>query len=634
MPLLDTRLFNHQLTLFLPGAARQPELYRCLAGRSLPIRSAPHRQSRYQTTTVMAAEAPVGGWNSPITSELITSKSIRLGAARAGPDGLVYWLEGRPTEGGRSVLVRRNADGKIEDVTPPANSGFNVRTRVHEYGGGEYCLGKDAVYFSNFKDQRLYKQTLGKSPQEPKALTPESGAKLRYADAVVDEARGRLIAVQEDHTGQGEAKNNIAAIDIESGKATVLVSGQDFYSNPRLSPDGTKLAWVCWDHPNMPWDDTFLYSADVAKDGSLSNHRKVAGGKDESTLQPVWLPSDDLVYISDRTGWWNLYLDQGPDKEAKAILPLKAEFGSPNWVFGIQNYAALPDGRLVAIDSDPQEAGAKLMIVSPETGKSETLKAPYSSFGSLTLSAGHLVTVGGSPTKPGEVCYLEIKDSKPGEWVCLQKSTDLEIDVGYLSAPEAIEFPTENGKTAFMNYYAPKNKDFKLPSGEKPPLLVKIHGGPTAQASTGFNLALQFWTSRGASHYGVADCGLLAQETHKFESRYLDSLIGPYPQEKATYDKRSPINSIDQFSDPIIFFQGTEDEVVPPNQAQIMYDNIKAKGIPTALVMFEGEQHGFRGSIPIRRALEGELHFYGEVLGFKAPMSPDLEGFDIANLKK
>lgn len=661
----------------------------------------------------MATEAPLGDWVSPVTTELITGKSIRLGAARAGPDGLVYWLEGRPTEAGRSVLVRRNAAGAIEDVTPEASSGFNVRTRVHEYGGGEYVLGKDAVYFSNFKDQRLYKQSLGKTLSAPDAITP-ADAGLRYADAVVDEKRNRLIAVQEDHSGKGEAVNTVASVDLQTGKATVLASGKDFYSNPRLSADGARLAFVCWSHPNMPWDDTFLYVADVASDGSLSNERQVAGGKDESTLQPVWLSDNTLIFISDRSGWWNLYKDQGPGKEPWHILQVPAEFGSPSWVFGIQNYAALPDGRLVADYSDPSSAGSELIIIDPATGETVGVKSPYSSFGSLSVAGGKLVTVGGSPTRPSEVAVLDFKSdiatAGSEQWTSLKRAIDVDIDVGYLSAPEAVEFLTENGNTAFMNFYAPKNKDYKLPDGHKAPLLVKIHGGPTSQASTGFNLAWQFWTSRGysvadvnyggstgygreyrnrlrgswgivdvddccnaarhlaqqgkvdpkrlcitggsaggyttlaalafkdvfragASHYGVADCELLAQETHKFESRYLDLLIGPYPQDKKTYEQRSPIRSIDGFTDPIIFFQGTEDEVVPPNQAEVMYEAIKKKGVPTALVMFEGEQHGFRGSNAIRRALEGELYFYGAVLGFNAPMSEDLESFNIANLK-
>ncbi|CAL5220350.1 g2347 [Coccomyxa viridis] len=671
-------------------------------------------RTRPQTIVMAAKEAPVGTWETPITSELITSQSIRLGAPVVSGDGSVYWLEGRPTEGGRQVLVRRDPSGTISDATPGVDSGLNVRTVVHEYGGGDFLVGDGAVYFSNFKDQRLYKQAVSPSVQPPEPLTPEG--KLRFADGILDATRQRIITVQEDHSGSGEAVNTIAAVCLSSGESIVLASGNDFYSNPRISQDGARLAWVTWNHPNMPWDDTELWVADVSADGSLSGQKKVAGGKDESVMQPLWSPSGDLTFISDRSGFWNLYTEHSGS--VKALLPMQAEFSSPAWVFGIHSYQILPDGRLILVYSDPKKAGSSLAILDGD--RLRELSTPYSSYGSLSIGQTGdklvLATVGGSPTQASEVALLivdgvdQLLSAKPSQWETLRKSSKVEIDEGFLSAPSAVEFPTEGGLTAFMNYYPPKNKDFQLPPGEKPPLLIKIHGGPTSQASTAFSLGIQYWTSRGyaiadvnyggstgygreyrnrlrknwgivdvddccnaathlakegkadeqrlcisggsaggyttlaclafkhvfsvgVSHYGVADCELLAQDTHKFESRYLDSLIGPYPAEKELYKQRSPINFIDSWRTPTAFFQGDEDKVVPPNQAVIMYDGLKDKKITTALVMFKGEQHGFRTSNAIRRALDGEFFFYGKVLGMPgAKMPDDLEPIPIANL--
>ncbi|CAK0782907.1 hypothetical protein CVIRNUC_006102 [Coccomyxa viridis] len=661
-----------------------------------------------------AKEAPVGNWETPITSELITSQSIRLGAPIVGADGSIIWLEGRPTEGGRQVLVRRDPSGDVHDLTPGVDSGLNVRTLVHEYGGGDFLVGEDAVYFANFKDQRLYRQAISPSMKPPEPLTPES--KLRFADGILDAKRGRIIAVQEDHSGSGEAVNSIAAVSLSSGQSTVLAGGNDFYSSPRLDKDGARLAWVTWNHPNMPWDDTELWVADVSADGSLSGQKKVAGGNDESVMDPLWTPSGELIFISDRSGFWNLYSER--DGQPKALLPMQAEFGGPAWSFGARPYQILPDGRLLLVYSDPKKAGSTLAIL--DGARLQELSTPYTSFGSLSLgtAGGKLIlaTVGDSPTKASEVAVLtvdgpeQLLSAQPAQWEVLRKASKEEIDEGFLSAPSAVEFPTEGGLNAFMNYYAPKNKDFKLPPGEKPPLLIKIHGGPTSQASTAFSLGIQYWTSRGyaiadvnyggstgygreyrnrlrknwgvvdvddccnaakhlaqegkadeqrlcisggsaggyttlaclafrhvfsvgVSNYGVADCELLAQDTHKFESRYLDSLIGPYPEEKALYKERSPINSLDTWKTATAFFQGDEDKIVPPNQAIVMYDSLKDKKVTTALVMFKGEQHGFRTSNAIRRALDGQYYFFGKVLGIpNTKMPDDLEDIPIANL--
>eukprot|EP00884_Botryococcus_braunii_P000599 jgi/Botrbrau1/1053/Bobra.0076s0019.2 len=667
-------------------------------------------------TAASGMAAPVGSWESPITSELITSQSVGLGSPTLGDDGLVYWLEGRPTEGGRTVLVRGRPGGPTEDVTPGVDSGYNIRTRVHEYGGGASLVSGSYAYFANFKDQKWYRQQLQPSIGAPEVLTTVDG--YRFANAIADPLRNRLIAVREDHTGEGEAVNTIASISLQDGSSEVLVGGNDFYSSPRLSADGKQLAWVTWKHPNMPWDDTELWVADVAADGTLSGHRKVAGGEDESVMMPLWTPKG-LVFISDSSGWWNLYLEEAPGK-LLPLSPRKAEFGSPPWVFGIQTFDLLPDNRLLVSYSDPSSPGGTLAILDPsKPGVLQTVPLPYSTFGTFSVrkqgEGVWLALTGATALKPSEVAVLQVADvdgllsNKPQDWTVLRKATTLEVDEGYVSEPRTIEFPTEDNLTAFLYYYPPKNKDYVLPEGKAPPLLVKIHGGPTSQASTAFSLSIQYWTSRGyaiadvnyggstgygreyrnrlrrnwgvvdvddvsnaakylaeqgladearlcisggsaggyttlaalafrdvfkagASMFGVADCGLLAAETHKFESRYLDQLIGPYPEMKAVYDKRSPINAIDKFKAPIAFFQGTEDKVVPPNQAEIMYEGLKERGIMTSLVMFEGEQHGFRSAGAIRRTLDGEFYFYGKALNFKASMPTDLEPLQIANV--
>ncbi|KAL3136838.1 hypothetical protein ABBQ38_005546 [Trebouxia sp. C0009 RCD-2024] len=443
---------------------------------------------------------------------------------------------------------------------------------------------------------------------------------------------------------------------------------------------------------------------------------QVAGGKDESVTQPVWSPDNKLLFVSDRTGWWNIY--QKSSGQAEAVVTREAEFAGPAWMFGSRSYQVLPDGRLLVLYSDPLRAGGSLAVVDPASGSLTDLNTPFTSFGSLSVAqvGGKLLvaTTGGSSRKPSAVALLEVDSvddllkAKPDQWQMIRLSTKSQVSENYLSEPMTIEYPTDDGQTAFMNYYAPRNQDYQLPPGQTPPLLVKIHGGPTSQASTAFNLGYQYWTSRGfaiadvnyggstgygrsyrnrlrrnwgivdvadcsnaakhlaqqgkadekrlcidggsaggyttlaclafrdvfsagASHYGVADLELLAQETHKFESRYLDQLIGPYPAEKKVYEERSPIHALDKFTAPTAFFQGTEDQVVPPNQATDMYEALKKQGLKTALVMFEGEGHGFRQATNIRRALDGEFFFYGKALGFDAKMPDGLEPIQVVN---
>ena len=637
--------------------------------------------------------ASYGSWKSPITSDLIVSGTIGLGeVVLDGED--IYWMEMRPTEGGRSVIVRRTADGQITDLTPPP---FNVRTRVHEYGGGAFTVADGTVYFSNFADQRLYRASLG---SEPRPITPE--ANLRYADGAIDLQRHRMICVCEDHTiSEREAVNALVSLNLEGNhQLQILVSGNDFYSSPCLSPDGARLAWLTWNHPNMPWDGTELWVGEVQPDGSLAQVEQVTGGVAESIFQPEWSPDGVLYFVSDRTGWWNLY--RWRNGQIEPLCAMEAEFGAPQWVFGMSTYAFESSENLICTYSD--KGVSHLARLNTNTLKLEAIAIPYSRVGGVQASSGKVAFSAGSPTEPA--CLVQL-DLAIQNLEVLRRSSNLEIDTGYLSVPQVLEFPTENGLTAYGFFYPPQNRDYTAPPDEKPPLLVKSHGGPTSATAATFSLSIQYWTSRGiavldvnyggstgygrayrqrlngqwgivdvddcangarylaekgevdgdrlaidggsaggyttlcaltfrntfragASHYGVSDLAALATETHKFESRYLDSLIGPYPERKDLYEARSPIHFCDRLSCPVIFFQGDEDKIVPPNQAEVMVESLKAKGLPVAYVLFEGEQHGFRRAENIKRALDGELYFYSRIFGFE--LADPVEPVAIANL--
>ncbi|MBD2004265.1 MULTISPECIES: S9 family peptidase [Cyanophyceae] len=643
---------------------------------------------------------PYGSWKSPITSDLMVSETIGLGQiAIDGED--VYWIEGRPAEAGRTVIVRSTPDGQTIDIAPPP---FNVRTRVNEYGGGAYCVADGIVYFSNFADQRLYRLIPGSQPQP---LTPE--AKMSYADAVIDRQRNRLYAVREDHTGEGqEAVNTLVSINLENGEdVRVLVSGNDFYSSPRLKPDGSQLAWLTWNHPNMPWDGTELWVAQINPDGSLGESQLVAGGADESIFQPEWSPDGILHFVSDRSGWWNLYKKASPVEGeglglTEPLCEMEAEFGLPQWIFGMSTYAFESANRIICTYT--QQGIWHLASLDTTIGKLQQIETPYTEITSLKAVAGRVEFIAGSPTEFSSIVQLDLTT---GQSSVLRRSSKLEIDAGYLSIAQPIEFPTENGLTAYGFYYPPQNHDFMAPEGELPPLVVKSHGGPTAATSSQLNLRIQYWTSRGfayldvnyggstgygrgyhqrldglwgvvdvddcvngakylsekglvdenrmaiaggsaggyttlcaltfrdvfkagASYYGVSDLEALLRDTHKFESRYFDRLIGPYPERQDIYHDRSPIHFTDKLSCPIIFFQGLEDKVVPPNQAEMMVDVLRSKGLPVAYVAFEGEQHGFRRAENIKRVIDGEFYFYSRVFGFE--LAHPVEPIAIANL--
>ncbi len=639
-----------------------------------------------------AASLPCGTWPSPITAELIVAGSIGLGGVAWDGDS-ICWAEGRASEGGRVVLVRGRAEGRSEDITPP---GFNARSRVHEYGGGAILIAKGVVYFVNFTDQRIYRQPPGGAP-EP--LTPEGP--WRYADMVLDGARSRLICVREDHDQADEPENTLVAIPL-AGPLTsgeVLVKGPDFVASPRVNPDGTQLAWLAWDHPNMPWDGTSLMLADLGPSG-LANPRPVAGGPDESVFQPQWSPQGELHFVSDRSGWWNIYR-LSDNAQAGALCPMSAEFGLPQWAFGMRTYGFLDDGRIAAAYT--QDGVWRLGIIGTG-GTVAPVRLAYTDISGIQLSGSKALFVGASATRPAAVICLHLDT---GDQEVIKRSTELTIDPGYLSVPEPISYPTAGGAVAHAFYYPPVNRDVAMPAGERPPLLVRSHGGPTGATSRSFNLSIQFWTSRGfavldvnyrgstgygrayraaldgqwgvadvddcaygarhlverglvderrlairggsaggyttlaaltfrdvfaagASHYGIGDLMALARDTHKFESRYLDRIVGPLPAAEALYHQRSPIDHTERLSCPVIFLQGLEDRVVPPNQAEAMVEALRSKGLPVAYIAFEGEGHGFRQAKNVKRALEAELYFYGRVFGFKP--HDEIAPVPIANL--
>lgn len=595
--------------------------------------------------------------------------------------GDIYWSEGRPREEGRVAVVRWRPGGAPVDLTP---EGMNARTRAHEYGGGAFAAADGVVYFCNYADQRMYRQTAG---GEPRPITGEGP--VRYADMVHDPRRRMIYSVREDHrAGVRGAVNSIVAVDPRGDQyGTVLVGGSDFYSSPQVSPDGSRLAWLSWNHPNMPWDGTELWLADIGDDGRLHEARRVAGGPAESIFQPSFSPDGTLHFASDRTGWWNLYAITGAG--VRALCPMEAEFGLPQWVFGLSTYAFLPNGAIVC--SYRADGIARMGLIGPGGGVLRPIPLPYTTISHVRAAGEQAVFVGASPTQFAEIALLDLGT---GQIEVLRRSGSPGVDAAYLSTAQAIRFPTGQNQTAHAFYYPPANPDFAAPPGERPPLLVVSHGGPSSQTAAALDLEVQFWTSRGfavvavnyggstgygreyrnrlrerwgivdvddctnaalhladrgladrrrlairgksaggfttlaclafrdvfaagASHYGVSDLEALATDTHKFESRYLDGLVGPYPERRDLYVARSPIHHLAGFRTPVIFFQGLDDRVVPADQAQRMVDALRSRGGAVAYVALEGEGHGFRRAENVQRVLEAELSFYGRIFGFE-----------------
>jgi dipeptidyl aminopeptidase/acylaminoacyl peptidase len=660
------------------------------------------------------AVAPYGTWKSPLTAGRVTAGALRFDHLVVD-GGDLYWVEGRASEGGRNVVVKRSGDGRLSDLTP---QGYNVRTRVHEYGGAGYTVQQGTVFFSNFADQRLYRQAPNGVPE------PMTREGYRYADSCVDPHRHRLLCVREDHAGLSdsgsesskihEPTNAIVAVGMETGVETVLVSGADFYSDPIASPDGLRIAWLQWEHPNMPWDGTELWVAAVDVRGALHGAHLVAGGPRESVFQPAWSPDGVLFFVSDRTGWWNLYrAGAAGASNVEALWPMDAEFGKPQWVFSDRTYAFVTARQLAVTYTD---AGRwKLGLLDLEPRAFRPIELPIEALDGICAGSRELFFIGGSPIEAPSIVRvpLDSSESIDARHFVIRASKGDGIDPSWISVPQMVSFesvaaPGDPPWIVHAFYYAPLNPNYDAARGELPPLLVVSHGGPTTATWDVLDEELQFWTSRGfgvldvnysgstgygrayrerlngrwgiadvadcvngalhlvrsgkadparliirggsaggyttlaaltfydtfaagASYYGISDIEVLARDTHKFESRYLDSLVGPYPEARDVYRARSPIHFTHRLSSALILFQGLEDKVVPPNQSGMMADAARQKGLPVAYVAFEGEQHGFRKAENIVRSLEAELYFYGAVLGFTPADS--IEPVAIDNLR-
>ena len=646
--------------------------------------------------------APYGTWSSPITAEMVARAEIRLSLPWI-ENGVVWWLEGRAAEGGRVVLVRAERGAAPVDVTPAT---FNLRTMVHEYGGGAYCVHDGTVFASSFDDQRLYRLAAGAAPSP---VTPAvDGRRHRYADGRVTSDGSVWIGVRERHPEHGrpaDVVNELVVVPADgSSEPRIIAGGRDFYSNPRISPDGTRLCFLAWSLPWMPWDGCELFVAELGSDGALDDVTHVAGRDgEESIWQPEWSPSGDLVFASDRSGWWNL--ERIRDGERTTLHPAEAEFGGPAWTFGVRSFSFLDDGRIAcAYDRDGRTFFA---LLDTQSGSLEDLDLPHDAWGNayLTTEGSEIVLIAGSATIPNQVVRLDVAT---GGSEVLRTSSDVPVDTAYFSTPVPVEFPTENGLTAHALVYAPASALFEALPEERPPLIVMSHGGPTGSASALFSLEAQFWTSRGfaiadvnyggstgygrayrerlngqwgvvdlqdcvnaarylagrgeadpdrllirggsaggytticaltftdvfaagASYFGIADLDQFGGgETHKFELEYDFTLVGPREATELYHD-RSPIHFTDRITTPMLVLQGTDDEVVPPLQAELIVGALRERGIPHAYLLFEGEGHGFRKAENIVRSLEAELSFYLQVLELE-PTDP-LPKLEIEHLR-
>jgi len=633
-----------------------------------------------------------GSWPSKISANLLAKSGQRFGHLTVD-NALVYWLESLPEEAGRVVLLCGGLGAEAKVITP---KGFSVRTRVHEYGGADFSVSGKQIIFSNDADQRLYLQV---DDNAPKPLTPEPSIKhgFRYADIDIAQSSHWLVCVRETHSEDGDplaVKNEIVRVSIsDNNDVEVLITGADFYSYPRLSPNGKTLTWTSWQHPNMPWDQTSLWTADIDDDGNISNIVSVLSNDKESIYQPAWCPDGELHFVSDRSGWWNIYSFR--DQVLNALTPTDSDFGFPQWQFGTSSYAFIDANTLFA--AYVQDGREQLCLVEPDKGHITPLDLPYCAYqGGLHYSDEHLYFIGSTETTAPAVIAYSLATH---EATVLSNQEQIILSPDDISVAESISFLTTDNRTAHAFFYQPTSSEYQGSEDESPPLIVMSHGGPTAATTANFNSAIQYWTTRGfavvdvnyggstgfgreyrdrlkgkwgivdvddcvnaakylvergsvdenrlairggsaggyttytaltnyslfsagVSRYGVADLSCLVKESHKFEVRYLDSMIGPWPEAEELYHSRSPINHADKINCPVLLLQGDEDAVVPPAQSIAMAEALNQKQIPHALIMLEGEQHGFRKSENISYALESELNFYCQI--FKIQPADDL----------
>jgi dienelactone hydrolase len=657
----------------------------------------------------MKATAPYGTWRSFISASAVAESASRPGDLVV--DGLdIYIGESRPDEAGRVAIVKLGSPRDLppEDILPAP---YSARSRVHEYGGGAFNVRAGSLVFVHDADQALYLRGPG---ERPRRLSPIlASGQRRFAEPIFDSSRERILAIVEEHGSAGrEPENYVAAVGYggRTGRFEVMLRGQHFYSSLRLSPDHQRLAWLSWRHPCMPWDGTELWVAELDGLGLPKVPRRIAGGPTESIFQPEWDAHGNLCFISDRSGFWNLYRYSDRDG-VKPLCPRPADFGAPQWVFGMSTYCSLPDGDTLCTLT---EGGLwRLGRLSATTHDLRLLDLPYTEYYTLRAAPDGAALLVASPTVSTSLLHYDIQTGElrplrhyggPG----VPGSTEPGAPA-LISQPSPIEYLSEDGMKAYGLFYPPQHPDYEAPEAELPPLLVRCHGGPTSQASTGLNLRTQYWTSRGfavlevnyrgssgygrayrdalrgqwgigevldciaganaladrglcdrnrlcisggsaggytslaaltfhdvfaagAIYYGVSDLSALARDTHKFESRYLDGLVGPYPEMAALYTERSPIAHLDRLEKPTLFFHGMQDKVTPPNQATIIAKALEEKGVPVAFLSFADEGHGFRHAETIRRTLDGEFYFYCRIFGIEPTEAP--EKIDIKNLAR
>lgn len=645
--------------------------------------------------------ADYGNWPSPITPSSLVEGVRGIGSLQYD-SGFVYWLESRPEEAGRQTIMRWHQDSGMEEILPAP---FNARSRVHEYGGTSYAVYGNVIWFSHFDDQRLYRIIPGSDPQPITAESSVNSA-LRFAACTPDISRNRLICVREDHRAEGEPRNELVAVSMDGSdqQGEILFTQSDFVSAPQLSSDGLSIAFVSWSHPNMPWDNTTLWSANFQQDGSLCNLTQHNVDTQESVIDPKWSDSGELYALTDRSNWWSLHRVSGNKFETVAHHENDVEIGGPMWTLGTSYYDFIDGNRAVTVMN---RGGVEhLSILDLEGNGSSTIPIPcLTGVGSMVLADERIMAVLKYTNKPSVLVSFKTD----GTDFLVIRTTSNSADPAWSSPYQLVTFPTGDGNAvAHGIYLPPQNPDVGAPAEQTPPLIVTVHGGPTGVSSPGYSLAQQFWTSRGfaildlnyrgstgfgreyrralygnwgiadvedavagakwlsdqkladparliirggsaggftvlaahafhntfsagASHYGVSDLTILAKETHKFESRYIDQMIGPYPEFAHVYQERSPINHLDNFNAPLIMLQGLEDNVVPPNQSEMIFEALKTRAIPTAYVSFEGEGHGFRKAENIVHAIQAELYFYSKVLNM--PVADDLPELNIENLR-
>jgi dipeptidyl aminopeptidase/acylaminoacyl peptidase len=662
-------------------------------------------------------EIPFGQWLSPISAADVARAGARLSFPTViGAD--IWWQELRPAEGGRSAVVRESGSERTDLLPQP----WNARTRVHEYGGLAYLpvppaggTGQRVIVFANFADQRLYLT----GPDQPRPLTPDPEAvatasgtgtlgpcALRYADFVLSPDQREIWCVHERHD-EGTVTRAIVAVPLDGsaaedhGAVRTIVTGADFFAFPAPSPDGSRLAWISWNHPHMPWDGTELRVA-ALEDGVAGKSRLLKGSLRESVLAPLWRDDDSLYVATDWTGWWNIYQLGMSGEQPRALFPADEEFAGPLWQLGARPFAKLADGRLAVVHG---RGGGVLGVLDPESFELADLPGPFTDFAfNLSADGTFIGAVGGGPREPRSVVRV---DAATGQTEVLGGELDQLPDPAYLPVPRPVELEGPYGRVVHAHVYPPSSPDATGPTGEFPPYVVWVHGGPTSNVVAQLDLEKAFFTSRGigvidvnyggstgygrsyrerlrrqwgivdvedaiaaarsladageadekrlairggsaggwttlaavttgviargpvfsaaTSYFGVSDLRGFVEQTHDFESRYLDGLLGPLPGFEAVYVERAPIGHVTDATAPVLLLQGLDDPIVPPAQSESIAADLAEHGIRHAYIAFEGESHGFRRAESVITALEAELSFYGQILGFTPPGIPPVD---------